>query len=837
MKYNNLNFIQISFFLFFWPILVIPISAFSGEETFRLDDGALSYQIDGHYLYLSNKRDNGTFFYSKYKEGQYSPSADNMPSSKVLRFKIICSINNTLSPKNYKQDKWNKITDLTFHNNSNILHIKKDQGEYIIYNPEKGFDPFERDCLPFKSVKPNYEINLTKCQNQLKKSLIQTTDDHPKNTEDEFIKIIEDEIKKDYFNRISFSKVNNINSYTKCEKHYNLESLYQYLIKQENEIQQKKLNCFHLSYKELHKELDKYRQFKNQLRDLKSSIRGRMNKILLSEDKINNIKKSISDKHKMIDAQKKIYQGNHEAHAEYGIYVFEYKIDEQKTFLKENKEIELLVRQSSNVDLGTVFIQSETSLQFDGKTGKSFFNDWIETVKDGYISINPTKDDLIPVDDFINFVIKTVKYLPQIKASNIKISKPKTITINNNLKKKYKQFKVLNSAQLNDIIVYINKKRFTQKIKKDLLDRIKKKFHDIATRRQVVYNARNDLFEKFITEINKINNDIAIQENEIKQEQKNIKQYERDISDRILLAKKEYENAKDSLKCMNEISKKLIQMIKKIFHFHLYATGNSFNQDNESQIKLFSRLIQNTLISIDSRCNVVRETIKSTVENGFLVRQESSSIELLKKYKKLSIYSDIGTKTKYRIGYVVLELETEIYTNSELLPQSFDSYINDLETLWKETENLKDKKGIMSANTDLNSNKISQTETPVFILKCGESCMKIGNKTFSFKYMRNDQLYDNISYNIKTPNEIANQIKDDNIIWQLPTVHDIEQLIQYIKSGNKVPEEIKDKRIYINDSIAAEINRYSVLHIGDDYQCKLEIIDSGDMAFLIFVSK
>jgi len=880
----NLNTLKVKSILLILISLVyafyFPSNAFS-EEKFWIPEGELSYKINGSYLYLINQRESGTYYYGKYSEKKYTP-VENNPTSESLKFNIIGLLPGNLKPHNFEKNKWNSITQLTFKHENKSFSIKKDEGKYWVYNSEIGFKQPEINCFPIDNIKSNYIINLEGHHVLLHQALKRTTNEiQEKKNETPFLELLEKSLNKDFKKQISFSKINNINSHLKCNSYNNLEYLYQSLIKKENDLQRKKLNDYHESYKKLHKELDNYRNHQNNLRDIKSGITGLMNKISLAEDKIENMKKSIRDKEKMIEAQKKIYQGNHEAHAEYGIYLFEYDMEPKKSFLEANDEIKILTIKSAMKDLSSVFIQSESRLQFDGKSGKEFFYDWIRTVKDGYITIIPTKDDFIPIGTFNNFVIKTVKYLPRIiSPSDLHGLKGKNI--NADCSDKYKQFPVLNDAQLNEMLEYINDHKQIEVQKLEVIDRIKRKYDDILLRRQDVYNNRNDLFQKFIFEINKINKSISYQRDEIRVQKDNIEQHKSDITSRTKLAKEKYESAKKTLNQMNQISNDLIFKIINIFKFHLYDIGNSFQQENEKPIRHFSRLIKNILVSIDSRCNMVRETIKSTVENGFLVKEQSSSIELLKKYKTLSIFSDLAiAQGKYRIGYVVLKLETEIYTNSDLHPQSFDSHLVDLNDLWKEICELKDKKKILvdSANNkkvtskrnitkhnttanklnifnprkELNRSESSIVQEDIIIfepvqnnqfvkdedflppVKCGDLSLTLGGRLFLFKYFHYDQLYDDISYNLRTPVSIAKSIRDCHRTWLLPTADDLSILIDHLKKGQKLPVDIFSKRLYISKP-TYEKSKFYVMQINDSFQYKKDKIDSSDMAFLIFVS-
>ena len=860
----------------FVSVLYNPTKALSSEDKFWIPEGELSYKIKGPFLYLTNKRESGTYYYGKYNEKKYTP-VDSNPTSKSLKLNIIGTLPRNLLPQNFEKNQWNVITKLVFKDAQKSFSVKKYEGKYWVYNSETKFNPSEKNCFPIENIKENYIIDLEQHQDLLRKALKRSTDEiQEKKNETPFLELLEKSLRNNFQKQINFSIVNNISSQIKCNSYNSLEYLYQSLVKKENELQQDKLNEYHELYKKLHNELDNYRNHQNKLRDIKSGITGFMNKILLAKDKIENMEKSINDKEKMIEAQKKIYQGNHEAHAEYGIYVFEYDEDTDKTFLQENDQIEILTNKSAMEDLSQVFIKSESKLQFDGKSGKEFFHDWIETVKDGYITINPTKDDCIPISSFKNFVIKTVKYLPRmIPASDLQnLKKGRKI----DFKDKYKQFPVLNDKQLNDLLKYIKGHNQIEVDKTKVLERVRRKYDDIKLRRGDVYTIRDDLFQKFIIEINKITDDIISQGLKIQKQKDNIEQYKSDINNRSNLAKIEYENAKKTLNKMNLISEELILKIKNIFQFHLYDIGNSFKQPNERPIRHFSRLIKNILVSIDSRCNMVRETIKSTVENGFLVKEESASIELLKKYKTLSIFSEIAiAQEKYRIGYVVLKLETEVFAQSDLLPQSFNSHLVDLNALWEETRVLVDNKKLPEdrvirkrTNTDIKTNTISTNSTPktiptqkieqpiwsasfnakennlippepvqnndsLYIQGCDNLCLKIGRRIFSFKYFRYDQLYDDISFNIKTPFSIAQSIKDGHKTWSLPTLDDLISLIDHLKMGNQLPVDIFHKRIYTSEPTDEE-SKFYALHINETNRYEKEKIDSSDMAFLIFVS-
>jgi len=834
-----------------------PVIAFS-EEKFWIPEGELSCQIKDRFLYLINRRESGSYYYGKYKEKKYTP-VDNNPTPESLKFQTTGTLPKNLEPQNFEKNQWNIITKLVFKHGTKNYSVKKYKGGYWIYNTEKGFNPSEINCLPINDIKSNYIINLEDHQALLHKALKRSSDEIEENkNETPFLKLLEKSLRKNYKKQINFSVINNINM-KKCKSDNILDSLYQFLDKKESELQRDKLNDFHNSYKKLHNNLDNYRNHQNKLRDIKSGIAGFINKILLSEDKIENMNKSIRDKERMIETQKKIYQGNHEAHAEYGIYIFEYDEADEQSFLQQNDEIEILTKKSAMKHLSQVFIQSESMLKSksDGRSGKQFFYDWIETVKDGYITINPTKNDCLPIGTFKNLVIKTVKYLPrtnpQYDSQNLKENKRSI-----NFKNKYKQFSVLNNEQLEDLLKYINDFKQIKVDRSKLIARIKDKYDDIMRKKEDVYDVRKDFFQEFITEINKIENDISSQLLKIQEQKKNIEQYKLSISSRINDAKEEYENAKQTLVKMNQISKELIHKINNIFKFNLYAIGNSFRQVDENPIRHFSRLIKNILVSIDSRCNMVRETIKSTVENGFLVKEESSSIELLKKYITLSIFSEITiTQEKFRISYVVLKLETEIFTQSDLHPQSFDSHLVDLNDLWKETNELVDVKNFSIERVrkpkafqpqnieptkpkSLNAQKNKLTPKPFhnnsyLLNSCDNLCLKIGGRIFSFKYFRYDQLYDDISYNEKTPFSIAQSIKDGHKKWSLPTVNDLISLIGYLKMGNNLPVDIFQKRIYTSEPTYVE-SKFNVLRINEAFIYEKEKIDSSDMAFLIFVS-
>jgi len=113
--------------------------------------------------------------------------------------------------------------------------------------------------------------------------------------------------------------------------------------------------------------------------------------------------------------------------------------------------------------------------------------------------------------------------------------------------------------------------------------------------------------------------------------------------------------------------------------------------------------------------------------------------------------------------------------------------------------------------------------------------LEIGGLTFSFRYFQDDQLYEDISYGLKTPVSIAQSMKDDNKTWAIPTEEDLILLIDQNKSGTQLPADIFNKKIYIAEPTYEERTFY-VIHIIDMFQVKKEKIDCNDMAFLIFVS-
>jgi len=144
-------------------------------------------------------------------------------------------------------------------------------------------------------------------------------------------------------------------------------------------------------------------------------------------------------------------------------------------------------------------------------------------------------------------------------------------------------------------------------------------------------------------------------------------------------------------------------------------------------------------------------------------------------------------------------------------------------------------KRIINNKTNFKPDIISQEIAPERKVINNDNCLKIANRLFLFKHIDNDRFYDEISYNQKTPKMIAQSIKDNNKMWRLPSRNDINQLILYRKSGALLPFDIKDKRIYIDEPETYE-RKYPVSYISHKLQCIQETIDSGDMAFFIFVS-
>ena len=156
-----------------------------------------------------------------------------------------------------------------------------------------------------------------------------------------------------------------------------------------------------------------------------------------------------------------------------------------------------------------------------------------------------------------------------------------------------------------------------------------------------------------------------------------------------------------------------------------------------------------------------------------------------------------------------------------------DSLIKRLKSLTSNKITVRKTKSSLESLQYIKSNSLVNSKKKLFL--------KIDNQIFSFKYFRDEKLYDDISYNLRTPFSIAESIKDDHKTWVLPTEEDLKILYNYLKNEKQVTAEIFNKRIYIAEKTSEE-RKYFVLYIDDMFNSFKEKIDCNDMAFLLFVS-
>ncbi|CAN2042421.1 hypothetical protein GMMP15_810007 [Candidatus Magnetomoraceae bacterium gMMP-15] len=122
-----------------------PVVGFA-DEVFWIQEGELKFKIKDSYLYLSNQREGGTYYYNN-RDEKYIPSA-NDTSLDVLKFKVIGKITEDASIHNFEFNKWNKIRDLTFKSGQSVWKVQKEKNEFLIFNEAEGIDSFERDYFP-----------------------------------------------------------------------------------------------------------------------------------------------------------------------------------------------------------------------------------------------------------------------------------------------------------------------------------------------------------------------------------------------------------------------------------------------------------------------------------------------------------------------------------------------------------------------------------------------------------------------------------------------------------------------------------------------------------------
>jgi len=649
----------------------------------------------------------------------------------------------------------------------------------------------------------------------------------------------------------------------------------------DNHAQQFNLSRYQKKYTLLLDLLQKLRDFRGDMQRIKSEIGGFKNNISLSKKKIKNLRDSIEDKRKIKIAQKKIYQSNIEAHAEYGLYVyrFQYK-GHRKSFLDHNKEIERLAIVQAIEDLSEIFIRNETRLEYDGETGKSHLNDWIEQIRGGYISINPTKDDVIPFSSKgrkIFFVIKYVKYLP--KENSLPQEDETVFQDQEQIGKYYKFYPILDERQLQEFIAQISQDNGIQDKVEKL---IRRKYGKMAEDRDNVAKMRGEAFGRFIHQISRIDNDISAYKETIRESERNIQNNFKRIEDVYTKAKNIYEGSQGGpsdicrkiavtteeapsqnirdvstcQKCVEAMTGELIKMINESFRFHLNGFGNAFLQKGQTSPQHIAQLVFDTFFSLDSRYQLVSETIKTTVENGIFVERTEKTFELTKKYSTLSVYLDDASVINNNfIAYVVLRLNTEVTPGEFLKAKQFETLKRGLDGVWsgiqEEYNDLSETTTTSSSTTTTiaatttimpyDTTSIPPTPATIIttttVLPVCQHCYEIGARTFSFKYFDDLDLYEKIEYNETTPQSIARNLDDDGKRWQLPTSDDVRALIAYIRSNRgQLSWDIRGKNIYISGD-SPKRTMFPALHVSQNYDCSKKFLDPGDAAYLIFVAR
>jgi len=123
------------------------------------------------------------------------------------------------------------------------------------------------------------------------------------------------------------------------------------------------------------------------------------------------------------------------------------------------------------------------------------------------------------------------------------------------------------------------------------------------------------------------------------------------------------------------------------------------------------------------------------------------------------------------------------------------------------------------------------------------NCYQIDNITFSFEYFDNDAVYNNIAFQDTSPKQLASSLSNKSYIFRLPTLHEIQKLLNAIKTPSiynffhPIPDIFMNihflgKKIYIQGD-----NQYKipVADINQNNSCQLDNVDYGDEAYLIFI--
>jgi len=829
-KLKDLVIVNIIGFLTAFNILFIYPSIVWSDETFWIQEGKLKYCSKGKYIYLYNEREkNQKYFFKKNKKNVYSPTSNDM-TKKELRLRVVNNIPDNIIINNYQYNQENDISQLKFvlSKKSDAWIVHKNSKEYLVYNTKYELSTFEKECFSIEEVKPNFMIDLSEHQEHIQNML---NNKNNEKYESEFIKIIEQYISQDFLDKVYFSLCNDVQLSYNCKSNQPLNLLYQSFLNKESENRQQKREDYQDLKKEIHDELDNFHTHKNDLQDNKINITALQDRVDSSNEKINNIKISIKDKKKLIEELKKNYQNNREAHAEYGLYVIIFKM-KNKTIYDHLKEITPIIIKRATEDLSKIFIVSQSKLSYNQKTDEYYFNSWIEIAKKGDVHMDISNNDRILFgENFQGYILlKIIKFLPKALNSDdfIDNNSKKNSEL---LKNKYQIFPILKEKDLNRFISNINNDPLID-CEPKVLKRVQEKFKKIQQRRLETLSNRNHLYERFVQEVNSINNDIDRLNKKIIMEQKRINHNLKLINVEREKAKAKYQEAKKAIDLMKENTKQLINKIKDISQFNVFYSGSAAQQQGERTDILFSRLIIETFIAMDTICNHYRESIKSTVENGFLKKQTERSVKLIKKFKSISIYSNIAKSQdgQYWMGYVVLKLESEVVPNEELKPKSFGQELNEIDHIFTKIQSI-------SSTSDKTYQKTIQLAQNKQTNTCDDSCLCVNNYCFSFSYFNNEQIYDYIALQIKTPTEIVESINDDDKAWYLPTAKEIQKLIHFIKSGNKLPYQIsvKDKNIY-SQGIVQGIE-FPSLKIDNNFKLKEQKVYPGDIAYFILVSK
>ena len=162
-----------------------------------------------------------------------------------------------------------------------------------------------------------------------------------------------------------------------------LDCLHKSLIAKEEQYRQNNFDVYQEENRSFLKAKDSLEVTMGEIHKIHGILRTLFQRVELRHQAIHNLTSLIEQKEKVIEGERKIYQGNLEAHSAYGFFVVEIRQPDNVAFNEIDSDLQSELRISALENMAAVLLRSEQRVSRSVHADNDSFDDWIASTTKG----------------------------------------------------------------------------------------------------------------------------------------------------------------------------------------------------------------------------------------------------------------------------------------------------------------------------------------------------------------------------------------------------------------------------------------------------------------------